>query len=42
MEFTNKEYKYNFNDGDINVLKLEKGLSKSVVKKISTLKDEDD
>lgn len=41
MEFTSKEYKYNFNDGDINVLKLEKGLSKSVVEKISALKGED-
>lgn len=37
-----KDYQYGFNDGDINVVKLEKGLSKEIVSKISDLKNEDD
>ena len=41
MDFDKKEYKYSFNDGDINVLKLDNGLSESIIKKISSLKDED-
>lgn len=41
MDFDKKKYKYSFNDGDINVLKLDNGLSESIIKKISSLKDED-
>ncbi len=34
------DYKYGFNDGDIGVLKLEKGLTEKIVREISTLKNE--
>lgn len=37
----NNEYKYGFNDGDLNLLKLEKGLNKEIIKKISDYKNED-
>lgn len=37
----NNDYKYGFNDGDVNLLKLQKGLNIDIVKKISTLKNED-
>lgn len=36
----NKDYKYGFNDGNIGVLKLEKGLTEDVVRQISKLKNE--
>lgn len=35
-----EEYKYGFNDGDVGVLKFEKGLSEEVITKISELKKE--
>ena len=41
MEFKNKKYEFDFNDGDENILKLEKGLSESVIKEISKIKNED-
>ncbi|MDD2180927.1 MAG: Fe-S cluster assembly protein SufB [Bacilli bacterium] len=34
------DYKYGFNDGDVGVLKLEKGLTEDIVYKISELKNE--
>lgn len=42
MKFNNEKYKYSFNDGDINILKLDKGLNINVVKEISRLKQEDE
>lgn len=42
MKFENKKYEFDFNDGDINVLKLDKGLNEEIIKKISTIKNEDD
>ena len=36
----NNDYKYGFNDGDIGVLKLEKGLTEDIVRQISKLKNE--
>lgn len=41
MEITKNQYEYGFNDGDVNVLKLEKGLNEEIVTKISKLKQED-
>lgn len=35
-----EEYQYGFNDGDVGVLKLEKGLSEDVVRQISAIKGE--
>ncbi|HHU54596.1 MAG TPA: Fe-S cluster assembly protein SufB [Mollicutes bacterium] len=40
MISVNKDYKYGFNDGNIGVLKLEKGLTEDVVRQISKLKNE--
>lgn len=37
-----KEYEYGFHDDDTSVLKLEKGLSKDVIRKISQIKGEDE
>lgn len=42
MKFNNDKDKYGFNDGDINILKLDKGLNVDVVKEISRLKNEDE
>lgn len=42
MKFNNEKYKYSFNDGDVNILKLNKGLNIDVVKEISQLKNEDE
>lgn len=42
MKFNSKKYKYSFNDGDVNVLKLDKGLNNDIIKKISHLKNEDE
>ncbi len=36
------DYKYGFNDGNVAVLKFEKGLNEEVIKKISSLKGEPD
>lgn len=41
MEFKNKKYEFDFNDGDENILKLEKGLSEAVIREISEIKNED-
>ena len=40
MIIMNNDYKYGFNDGDVGVLKLEKGLNEDIIRKISTLKNE--
>lgn len=43
MNFKTKDnYEYSFNDGDVNVLKLDKGINEKIVKKISMLKNEDE
>lgn len=42
MKFNNQKYEHSFNDGDINVIKLNKGLNEEVIKTISNLKQEDD
>ncbi|MDD2518431.1 MAG: Fe-S cluster assembly protein SufB [Bacilli bacterium] len=36
----NNDYKYGFNDGEVGILKLEKGLTEEIVRKISLLKQE--
>lgn len=36
----NRDYRYGFSDGDVSVLKLEKGLSEHVVRQISAIKNE--
>lgn len=41
MKFNNHKYEHSFNDGDINVIKLEKGLNIDIINKISSLKNED-
>lgn len=41
MEITKNQYEYGFNDGDVNVLKLEKGLNEKIISQISSLKNED-
>ncbi|MFA5603579.1 MAG: Fe-S cluster assembly protein SufB [Bacilli bacterium] len=38
----NNDYKYGFNDGEVGILKLEKGITEEIVKKISLLKQEPD
>lgn len=35
-----REYEFGFNDGDVGVLKLEKGLNEAIVRQISTLKED--
>jgi len=42
MKFNNQKYEHSFNDGDINIIKLNKGLNEEVIKTISNLKQEDD
>ena len=42
MKFNNQKYEHSFNDGDINVIKLNKGLNEEIIKTISNLKQEDD
>jgi FeS assembly protein SufB len=37
---TSEEYQYGFNDGDVGVLKFEKGISEDIVRKISQIKEE--
>lgn len=38
----NEEYKFGFNDGEVGILKLEKGLSEEIITKISKIKEEPD
>lgn len=37
----NQDYKYGFNDGEINLVKLNKGLNEDIIRKISEFKNED-
>jgi Fe-S cluster assembly protein SufB len=36
----NYDYKYGFNDGDIGLIKIEKGISEDKIKEISKIKNE--
>lgn len=36
----NEDYKFGFNDGDIGILKLDKGLNEAIVREISQIKEE--
>lgn len=40
-EMLDRSYQYGFSDGDVGVLKLDKGISASVVRQISAIKKED-
>lgn len=42
MEINKKDYEYGFNDGDLNVVKFDKGLNKEVIINLSKIKQEDE
>lgn len=37
---TSEDYQFGFNDGDVGILKLERGISEDIVRQISKIKDE--